>query len=131
MMGGKILGYFLISAGILILLSSAVSVYLVFTKQAKPVQLFDFPAISLDPNQFIPTFPQTLENQTLPKNNQKKAELIPASVINDSSNLLAHLLLMGFIASIGYKLASLGTMLVRPIVVKLKATSEELKNNLS
>lgn len=52
-------------------------------------------------------------------------EFISSDMINKPLNLLAHLMLMGFISNIGYKFASLGINFVRPIVVKLKRKFEQ------
>ena len=109
-MSEKIIGYTLLVCGIAIILFTAFNVYFVFTKQAQSIQLFNFPAISLDMSQSL--------GVPLPKS--KPTELISADILNQSSNVFAHLFLMGFIASIGQKLANLGVQLVRPIVVKLK-----------
>lgn len=119
----KIVGYLLIVTGLVVMILASLSVYSVFTKKSSPVNLFNFGPISLDASQLIP--------QDIPEGageivNQQsaqlpKAELVPANVLNDSSNIFAHLFLMGFIVSGGYKVASLGTMLVRPINVKLRA----------
>src|SRR3989344_4345816 len=102
----KILGYILITIGILIIFFSGYSVYQVFTKQEKPVQLFNFKGITLDTNQLLAgSLPPEIA-QTLPKNTPKQ-ELISADLLNDSSNLLMHLMFMGFILNVGYKLASI------------------------
>ena len=121
-MSEKIIGYILIVLGIIIISASTYSAYSVFTKKAQPVELFSFQPIGIDTNQLLgsslpPEFAGLMQKQT----NASKTEIVPAALINDSSNIFAHLLLMGFLASVGYKLASLGVMLVRPIVVKLKA----------
>lgn len=132
----KILGYILLVTGILIILFAGLSVYNVFTKKITPVKLFDFKAVSIDASKLIPQNSIPTENvppeiaKLLPKNSSTntevyKTEILPADMINDTSNIFAHLLLMGFIASIGFKLAQLGTMLVRPIMVKLKAKEVE------
>ena len=102
-MSEKIVGYSLLICGIAIILFSAFNVVFVFTKQAQPIQLFNFPPVALS------VVPGT-----------KPTELVSADLINQSSNIFAHLMLMGFIASVGEKLASLGVQLVRPIVVKSK-----------
>ncbi|MCL4389907.1 MAG: hypothetical protein M1484_01415 [Patescibacteria group bacterium] len=99
----KITGYSLLAVGIAAIVFAAFNVYFVFTKQALPIQVFNFPAVSME---LVP--------------GTKPVELVSADMLNQSSNLLAHLLLMGFIASIGQKLASLGVQLLRPIVVKVK-----------
>ena len=77
---------------------------MVFTKRITPIDLFSFPDAATQSTQ--------------------KTELISALMLNESSNLFAHLMLMGFMASIGSKIAALGVSMVRPIVVKLKAKEE-------
>lgn len=106
----KITGYSLLILGVSLIVISLFSVFLVFTGQAQPVKPFNFSGVSLD-----------LGSQLAPGlvKNTAPAEIIPAAMINDSANLFAHMVLMGFIASIGQKLASLGIQLVRPVVVKL------------
>lgn len=117
-MSEKIIGYILLAVGIMTIIFSGFSVYTVFTKQARPVQLFTFKGISLDASQLLSTnLPPEATQLVKPGGTQ---EIIPASLLNDSSNIFAHLLLMGFIGSVGYKIASLGVQLTRPIVVKLK-----------
>ncbi|MEK7565986.1 MAG: hypothetical protein AAB506_02995 [Patescibacteria group bacterium] len=96
----KIVGYFLLGIGILVIVFAAANIYFVFTGQAQPVQLFHLSSVSLQ----IP--------------NLGKTDLISAVDLNQTSNLGAQLLLMGFLAGIGQKLASLGVGLVRPIVIK-------------
>lgn len=118
-MSEKIIGYTLLSSGIAIILFSAFNVVFVFTKQAQPVQLFNFPAITFDMSQSLTAgLPPQLAQAV--KTSSKPTELISAEMLNQTSNIFAHLLLMGFLAGIGQKLASLGVQLVRPIVVKSK-----------
>lgn len=115
----KVFGYILLVIGVTAIVFSVVNIYRVFTKKVKPVQLFNFNGISLNTSQMVtnslpPEFSElTKDNEPAPK-----TELISAEMINTPSNVVAHLLLMGFIASAGYKLASLGATLVRPIIVK-------------
>lgn len=122
-MNEKTIGYSLIIVGIVTILFSATSVYLVFTKKSEPVKLFNFKGIGLDVGGFFADSLPPEASQMLSQNRGKSpsTEIISADLINDTSNIFAHLFLMGFVASVGYKLASLGVMLVRPIVVKLKA----------
>lgn len=122
-MSEKILGYVLITLGILVMIGASFNLYQVFTKQARPVQLFDFASISINTNEMVAANLPTELSGLMQQNpaNVQKTEIISAEMINDSSNIFAHLLLVGFFVSLGYKLASLGVQLVRPIVVKLKA----------
>jgi hypothetical protein len=108
----KITGYCLLAFGVFLILGSALSVYRVFTNQTKPLAVFNFEPISLDLGQ--PQIPKT--------------QIVPAAMLNDTANLAAHLFLMGFIASVGQKLASLGVQLLRPIEIKL---SEGQKSKLN
>lgn len=109
-MSEKIIGYTLLACGILVILFCAFNVYFVFTKQAQPIQLFNFPAVSFDIGQSL----------GVPTAATKPTELVSADMLNQTSNIFAHLFLMGFLASIGEKLAALGVNLVRPIVIKAK-----------
>ena len=52
--------------------------------------------------------------------------LVSSSLINQPLNLIANLLLMGFIASAGFKIAHLGVMLVRTIKVKVKEEKKSI-----
>lgn len=124
-MSEKILGYILLALGIMIIIYSAISVYMVFTKQSRPVELFDLPAVSLNANQLLSGALPPEAQGLLQQSSGTKAELVSAELLNETSNIFAHLMLMGFLASIGAKLASLGTQLVRPIVVHLKAKEVE------
>src|SRR3989344_5534149 len=124
-MSERILGYALLTIGIVVMVLSGLSVYQVFTKKTQPVKLFNFTGINIDLAQMTanqltnlpPEMSQFINQGSNEKSNAYKTEILPADLINDSSNIFAHLLLMGFIASIGFKLAQLGTLLVRPIKV--------------
>ena len=120
-MSEKVIGYILLVVGILVIVYTAFDVYQVFTKQKDPVKLFSFPGISLDASQFMPqNLPPELQAQ-LGSQKPQKVEMMSGDVLSQPLNYSATLFLMGFIGSIGYKLASLGIMMIRPIVVKLKA----------
>lgn len=125
-MTDKIIGYILLVLGLLIIVYTAFDVYQVFTKQKDPVKLFAFPGISIDAGQFMPQdLPPELQAQ-LGSQKPQKMEMISGDVLSEPLNYSATLFLMGFIGSIGYKLASLGIQLIRPIVVKLKAKEVEV-----
>jgi len=115
----KIIGYILLVLGFIIIAYAGISTYFVFTGRMEPINLFAFPGISMDPAQF-------LQNSSLPipreyLQNTTKTEIIPAEMINRTSNIFAYIFLMGFLVTVGYKIASVGAMLVRPIVVHLKS----------
>ena len=123
----KIVGYLLLASGLIVILFSGFSVYQVFTKKLEPVQLFNFDGIAVDLGgaitSMVPADQQEAARTQI--GDKAKQEIIPNTLINDTSNLAAHLFLMGFIASIGYKIASLGIQMIRPIVVKVREASEK------
>jgi len=127
----KILGYILLAVGLMIIFGSAFSAYLVFTKKAEPIALFNFPGIKIDPAALQPELPDNIPSEMQQLVNQQTAskpmEIVPPEILNDSSNLFAHLILMGFLVSVGGKIGQLGTYLVRPLIVNIKGKSEAEK----
>lgn len=112
-MPDKVIGYILLISGILIILLAGFSVYQAFTGNTKPFNLFNFSNIPLTTTQTVET---SDEGAKVSQNVN-----IPADILNDPINLIAHIFLMGFVATVGFRIASLGTMMARPIVVKLKS----------
>ena len=112
----KITGYFLLISGLLIILFACFSVYQVFTKKSQPTNLFTLPGITVDFSKFAD---QTAQNSNL------KQELISPDLLNSPLNYFSHIILMSFIASVGYKIAMVGTNLVRPIKIKVKEDNSQ------
>ena len=110
-MSEKVIGYILLGLGIGAILFSVLNVYQVLTKRIQPIDLFSFESVSLD---FSKLADQADENADL------KQELLSSDKLNKPLNITAHLFFMGFVASTGFKIASLGTQLLRPIKVELK-----------
>lgn len=111
-MSEKIVGYTLLLVGLMVIMYSAFSVFQVFTNQAQPVQLFNLPGVSMDLSKMISGFSPELSGVDLPPMEQ---EFASPEMINQPLNLFAHVTLMGFIASIGFRMANLGVLLVRTI----------------
>lgn len=125
-MSEKVSGYSLLVTGLLVIVFAAFSVYQVFTSKAKPVQLFNFDSISINLGSLINAPDNATQEQMAmvesARSKVKPTEIIGKSMLNETSNIAAHLFLMGFIASIGQKIAGIGVMLLRPINVKVKET---------
>lgn len=120
-MSERALGYLLITAGILVILYSAMSVISVFTKKSLPFEVFQLSGISIDLGGTVGSDLSAEEKAALESGNvNTKAELISPEVLNTPLNYAAHIMFMAFIASVGLKLASVGAMLVRPIKIKLR-----------
>lgn len=111
-MSEKITGYGLLIMGILVMGLAALSVYQVLTGQGMPAQFLDASA----PTTFNLSLPVVPGGPPVDVPLDLGNSLPLGRLINTSM----HVVLMGFIVSIGYKLASLGTNLIRPIVVKTR-----------
>lgn len=118
----KVTGYLLVAAGIIVIIFSAFSVYSVFTGKAQAVELFKFDGVSISARALLSPemAAQIPSDQKLPD-----IEILPADMVNSTTNILAHMFLMGFIASIGYKVAMLGVNLLKPVVVKVSENKIE------
>lgn len=126
-MSERVTGYSLLGIGIIIMLFALVNIYLVFTSKIQPIQLFETSGISFDMKSLLPQLPQGASiNQ--PSSNM---ELIPKGSINQMLNVSAHFFLMSFVMTFGFKISSLGVMLIRPVVVKLKEAKENPKPQLT
>lgn len=115
----KVVGYIMLIAGIAIILYSLLEIYNIFTGQKQPIQLFTLSGISLDLN--------SLAGGNVPNNADLNQQLVEAEVINAPLNYLASILFMGFVSSIGYRIARVGTLLVRTIKIRLNQDNNELK----
>lgn len=110
-MNEKVIGYILLSVGVLIIVGTAISAILVFTGNASPIQLIS-QNTPLSLNLSIP-IGETGASAKVPVN---LGDLPFFKIINSG----LHLVLMGFLASIGAKIATIGTNLIRPIVIQAK-----------
>lgn len=113
-MRNKIIGITLLGVGVLIMFFSLYSVFGVFKGTSEAYPLFDLPPITLDLSNLAggDVSPESSPDAL-------KTELVGAEVLNEPLNLFAHLLLMGFVANVGFKTASLGVQFLRTIKVKL------------
>lgn len=123
-MSEKIIGYLLITMGMCAIVFSVINIYSVFTKKINPVNFFDSQGISIDTAQITEAaisnkLKETGVNMQKPEKNDQ--EIVSADLLNNSANLFAQIVLMGFVSTAGYKIASIGTMLARPINVKVKS----------
>lgn len=113
-MAEKNTGYALLYFGIIVMVITAIVVTLTFVGILNPIPLFNIPAPSFNTGSLMPSIPG------LPKAGGQEIQIIPTAGFNKLLNLGIELLLMGFILSFGFKLASLGVNLVRPIKITEK-----------
>ena len=120
-MDSKIVGYLLLISGLVLVVLSLFSVYQVFTGKAQPIQLFQQQGISLDLRQFLgPSLSPSLDLTTSSPSSQ--LELLSADSLNRMFNLTFHLVFMGFISTVGFRLGTLGNQFLRPIEVTFSAS---------
>lgn len=124
-MNEKVSGYSLLISGLLIMVFCVINIVMVFTNRAKPFSVFNIPSSNFGGNS-IPLNINT--NQSAP---QPKIDILPPEVLNKSLNLTTHFFLMSFILGFGYKLASLGIQLIRPINVKLRSNLDPSTNKVN
>lgn len=110
----KIIGYILLTVGLIVILVSAYQVFQMFTGNATPLAVVQTTGISMDVSSFAP--PGTIPPGT-------KAQLLSAAELDEFANLTLTYLLLTFLVSVGYKIASLGIQLVKTIEVKVNQKS--------
>src|SRR3989344_4976190 len=98
-MSERVVGYLFLCIGVIVIVFCAVNVYLVFTQQIPSISFIDNNT-SLKFNMNIPGEGGELVKVPL--------ELGEVTYVFKLINSIAHLMLMGFLASIGYKIALIG-----------------------
>ena len=121
-MNERITGYILLSVGLLVMFGALIQVLLVFTGRTAPLPVFSMEAPKLSLSSLMPQLPTG--SLPLPAGTDQSLELIPTADFNKTINMSVTLFLMGFVLSFGFKIASLGVMMLRPVVVKLNGKSE-------
>lgn len=125
-----LIGYCLIMLGVVVMFLACIQVYRVFTRQAQPMQYFQFEGVKIDLRSLAPqidtsALDQLRQQLNMPQGSAERqptpaqmTEIIPAQVLNEPANLGVFLLFMGFLLNLGYRLADLGIKLVKPIYVR-------------
>ncbi|QQS39529.1 hypothetical protein IPM62_02870 [Candidatus Woesebacteria bacterium] len=116
----KLIGYALLVIGLTIIGYAVFNVLGLFTQNTQPVQMFDLPGLEIDLGQsYKVEIPQELTDAgvSVDMPTSKKQEILPAGIMNQTTNFIAQLVIMGFIVNVGYKIASVGIQLLRPIIV--------------
>ena len=124
-----LIGYLCLALGFIIIVADVFQTYRVFTKQDKPPQLFDFEGVKLDLAKLTPSLPMSDSVKKIMKDNNvnitqlssgpsEPTEILPPAMINDVSNFGIFMFLVGFGLNLGYKVASIGVKLIRPIYIK-------------
>ncbi len=132
-------GYSLLTIGILIMIFAAFQIISVFTGKAEPITLFQMEQSTISnssENQNNNSILDQIQNAALGQNNGSAklpdVQIIDPEILNSILNLTVYYVIMQFLLSLGFKLANLGTQLLRPIQIKMKNrtlnTEESLDN---
>jgi len=119
-MSEKLIGYIFFGGGVFVMVVALVYVLLVFTGNRKPAEVFSIKAPTIDLSSMLTAGLPDGQGLLLPKN---EIEVIPTDDFNRILNMSITFFLMGFVMTFGFKIASLGIMLVRPIKVSVKESS--------
>lgn len=128
-------GYSLIIIGIIIMIFATIQIISVFTGRANPISFFQYEEKSssnsnLDVNSLLNQLQKSSEVSGLNIDSTPNFQLFDPKLINQILNLAVYYLIMQFLLSLGFKFASLGVQLVRPIHVNMKnRLLESSKNN--
>ena len=113
----KIVGYILLLSGVLAIVFSGINAFNILTRRADPIEFVNKEIVS------VITPSSTLKSQV----SLNQMLNIDDQTISLVTNIGIHLLILGFFMRAGFHLASLGTMLVRPIVVDLNTKLPQKK----
>lgn len=117
-MGERMTGYTLLVIGFSIMIASLYLVFNVFSGASEPYKLMNLNEISINATMFIPA-------ESLNPDADHNIVLVDKESLNHIVNIIFYLIFMGFAASIGFKIASIGTMLIRTIEVNLKEAKDK------
>lgn len=126
----KIVGYTLLAIGLIVLGFSALNMIDLLIGKIRPIEFFNFEPVNVDLEAIIrgslplDSLPPEVAAVVAGKPTQP-TELLSADLLNQPANFVIHLSIMGLLAGIGQKIAGLGIMLLRPIHVRLKESSEK------
>ena len=113
----KIVGYILLFFGVLAIVFSGINALNILTRKVNPIEFVTKDIVS------VITPSETLKNQV----SLNQMLNIDDQTISLVTNIGIHLLILGFLMRAGFHLASLGTMLVRPIIVDLNTKLPQKK----
>ena len=110
----KLIGYVLLSLGLLMIFAALFMIYQILTGKSKPPKVFDVVAPSIK----LPTESSNVGSEF---------KIIPDEVFNGVLNIGMYYLLMMFLASSGAKIAGIGVKMIKDIKVQIKEEKQSLR----
>jgi hypothetical protein len=123
------IGYLLIAGGIVAIIFATTSVVMVLTGNAEPIQFYSPNQLDFDISSLMPTY--NIPGMVGRTTTKQPSNAISPEMLALSFNLFIHLFLMGFLVNAGAKIATIGTQLVRPIVVKVQKHEQVISTDSS
>ncbi len=117
----KITGYILIVLGLAIVCIAGWNGLMVFTGKAEPIRIFISSQIPSSATQIPQSSGQS--NEVLASLQPVLSSLVGQTMgpnMEKPINITIHFLILGFFVTIGFRIASIGAMLVRSITYKIK-----------
>lgn len=121
-MSEKVTGYVLVGVGILVMIISLIQIVSVMSGGSIPLHIFKYSETANSDGSsgvFDPLNPTSLLD-SLNSGDLSSINLIDPRVITDLLNIIVYYLILQFVMGFGYKIASLGVQLLRPIHVDMK-----------
>jgi hypothetical protein len=113
----KLVGYILLFLGVVIIIFSGFNAFNILTKRSDPIKFINKEIVTS-------ITPSVTSNNQVSLNQMFN---IDGETITLITNIGIHLLLLSFVMKAAFHLASLGTMLVRPIIVDVNAKASTKK----
>lgn len=108
LMDTKLVGYMLLISGLFLIVLAGLNVYGILTGSVKAVNYFNMDPIIVSVNPEL-----------------EPVEIFSSKNLNETSNLFAHIFLIGLVASIAGRISSIGVEMLRPIKVNLREDKNE------
>lgn len=118
-MSDKQVGYILLGVGIAVMIFAGAQIILVFTGKATPIEVFSYNQSGGEMKGILDQMQRTAQAQA-GASSSTMPNIIDPVALNKILNLTVYYVVMQFVFGIGYKLSTLGTQLIRPIVVQVK-----------
>ena len=135
-MAEKYVGYSLLTTGVVIMIFATVQIVLVISGKAKPFEIINYqtktttPTKQAQPSYNVDSIINQYKNGTDISGDLKNSmpqvdigsslgSIIDTKSLNQIINLSLYYLIMQFVLGLGFKISTLGTQLVRPIIVKV------------
>ncbi|KKQ38924.1 MAG: hypothetical protein US54_C0001G0049 [Candidatus Roizmanbacteria bacterium GW2011_GWA2_37_7] len=126
----KIIGYVLLGVGIFLMLVAAFQIILVFTGKAQPIKILNTTAQnnnqntsknidSSNPDELLKQIQEDPLSLLSSGGGVSLPNLIDPTVLYQMLNLTVYYFIMQFMLGFGYKLASLGVQMVRPLKISV------------